>query len=61
MAESRVARLLIKRLEEELKKNMESLAEGAAVDFPAYKDMVGYMRGLRDASALCEEIDKGIE
>jgi len=39
--------------------HLESLGNGAIQDYASYRDTVGYLRGLKDAMALCEEIDKG--
>jgi hypothetical protein len=36
---------------------VESLVEGGASDYPKYKEIVGYVRGLKDALKYCEEIE----
>lgn len=61
VVESRLYRLLEKRIGEMRNKQLESLGSGQAIDFNAYKDIVGYIRALDDVIAAAAEIDKGIE
>jgi hypothetical protein len=44
--EQQVLELLLKKLEEQHKELIESLGEGAAKDYAAYKELCGVSRGL---------------
>jgi hypothetical protein len=44
------------RLAEQHQKAMEEVAEGIRPE--NYREQVGYMRGIRDAIRLCEEIER---
>ena len=44
--EQQVLELLLKKLEEQRKELIESLGEGAAKDYAAYKELCGVSRGL---------------
>lgn len=58
---SRFQELLHRACEEEISKYQQSLGEGAADDYPAYREMVGLIKGLRGALALSEQIGKDME
>ena len=45
------------RINEAVENRSISIAEGAATDYPHYKENVGYIRGLRDALKFCDEIE----
>ncbi len=53
-------RLFVKlqaKVEERINSVSGTLLEGSAQDYPSYKDWVGYIRGLRDAVRLLDEIE----
>ena len=47
---------LRERVTEEAKKKETETGNGAAVSFSDYRERVGYLRGLRDALKLANEI-----
>ena len=49
MSEIQVLEHLNSKLEERIKSNVEALAGGGAVDFPAYRELCGVIRGLQTA------------
>jgi hypothetical protein len=53
--------LLISKIEEERKAIIESLGDGAAKDFGAYKEAVGMVRGLLTAQSLIADLAKRME
>lgn len=61
MAVSRFHRLLEDRVREVVERESASLSSGQAPDYPSYKEMVGYIRGLSDALRLCEDIEKDLD
>lgn len=58
MAESRFHTLLKQKVTEHMKSRIESLIAGSPGDYPAYREHVGYLRGLNDALELADEINK---
>jgi hypothetical protein len=54
---SRFHLLLDGKIQEAVERMVESLVEGGASDYPKYKEIVGYVRGLKDALKYCEEIE----
>jgi hypothetical protein len=38
-----------------------SLSSGVANDYPHYRDIVGYIRGLSDALKLCDEVEEDFD
>ena len=61
MPQSHFQRLLVKRITDEVNRHLDGLAQGNAVDYAAYRDMVGYLRGLQDALALCADVEANME
>ena len=47
------------RVEEEIAKESERICGGYA-DFNVYREQVGYLRGLKAALTLMEDIEKGL-
>lgn len=58
MAKSRLYSLLGVAIRDTLAKQHEYLSSGQLPDYPSYKDMTGYIRGLSDALKLCDEIEE---
>ena len=54
---SHVTRLLEARILEEIARQENSLGLGAAVSYENYQGICGYIRGLRAALTLCDEIE----
>lgn len=61
MAVSRFHNLLRAKVEEKLVDIADSVCSGQLPDYPAYRDMVGYIRGLNDALRLCEDIERDLD
>lgn len=59
-AHSRHGRLLEERIEEYILTLSSQLGSGAAVDYPAYRQAVGQLQGLRDALKISEDLDREI-
>lgn len=57
MAKTRFHSLLEERIIKAVDSMAMSLASGEASDYPAYRESVGYIRGLREALNLCDEIE----
>lgn len=57
MARSRFHSLLLSKVEQRIADYRMSLADGAAVDYPAYKYSVGYIQGMLDCMKLADEIE----
>lgn len=57
MARTRLFAKLQAKIEERINSVGSSLLMGTAQDYPSYKDWVGYVRGLRDAIKLLDEIE----
>lgn len=57
MARTRLFSKLEVKIEERINSVSSTLLEGAAQDYPSYKDWTGYVRGLRDALKLLDEIE----
>ncbi len=58
MASSRLYNLLLAAVKEEVSKYSESICSGQAEDYPTYREVVGYIRGLNNAVRLLEDIEK---
>lgn len=50
-------RALREKVEEAYSERQKSLSDGAALDYAAYKEQVGYLRGLADVLTLADEIE----
>jgi len=61
MAESRFHTLLKKKIENAMQTRVATLVTGVPEDYAAYKFEVGYLTGLNDVLALCEETDREFE
>lgn len=57
MAKSRFHSLLETRIHETIASKGDSLVAGAAIDYATYRDMAGYIRGLRDALVIADELE----
>lgn len=57
MAKTRFQRKLEDRIKEAVEKRKLFLASGGAEDYPGYRESVGYLLGMQEALALCEEIE----
>jgi hypothetical protein len=53
--------LLMSQIEERRKAIIESLGDGAAKDFSAYKEAAGMVRGLLTAQSLIADLAKQLE
>ena len=49
--------LLDYKIQEEIKVQEETISSGQCQSFDAYRDQVGYIRGLKDALKLAEEVE----
>lgn len=58
MAASRFHTHLRVKIEAVIAEHMGSLCSGQVPDYAAYRDNVGYIRGLNDALRLCEDIER---
>ena len=45
-----------RKLKEEMERHAEDLAMGSADDYPAYREKVGYIKGMLFASDIFQEI-----
>lgn len=54
---SRWHNLLRSKLDDEIEKSVGALGEGVAADYPAYREQVGRIRGLRDALKIAGNTD----
>lgn len=57
MSRTRLFSKLQVKIEERINSVSDTLLQGAATDYPSYKDWTGYVRGLRDAVKLLDEIE----
>lgn len=57
MPQSRFHTMLAAKIRAALENRKESIALGEAVDYPTYRENVGYVLGLKDALNLCDEIE----
>ena len=57
MSKTRFHAQLEAKINEAVENRSISIADGAATDYPHYKENVGYIRGLRDALKFCDEIE----
>lgn len=53
--------LLAEKVEVEVEKTAQELASGAPVDYAKYRELVGYIRGMRACLALCDEIEQSFD
>ena len=58
MAETNFHRLLRKKIEDAVRNRSDSLSDGAAIDYPHYRENVGYIHGMLDTLKLCDEIEQ---
>jgi len=58
---TRLFSLLELRITKAILEYEESMGRGTCADYPQYKENCGYIRGLREAMNLMEEIEKGEE
>ncbi len=58
MIKTRFHTLLEAKVTEQMDTRMMHLSNGGASDYPAYREAVGYVQGLRDALRLCDEVEK---
>ena len=61
MASGHYQKLLLKKLNEVCTNRLELMETGTCVDYAAYREQVGYLRGLKDAIILLEETEKDME
>ena len=61
MAYSRFHNLLKERIQEVIADLSHSIISGQAVDYPSYRENVGYIRGLNDALRLCDDIEGDLD
>ncbi len=57
-AESRFQRMLREALEKDIEEKGAEVALGTCSDFPMYKERCGYIRGLKDALGIVEEMTR---
>lgn len=50
--------LLEQRVVEAIAEATRSISGGQCVDYPSYREMTGYIRGLQGALTLCDEINE---
>ena len=53
--------VLLDQLEEDKTRFTSHLASGGATDFPAYREIVGVLRGLTAAQQLISDLAKNME
>ena len=58
VAKTKITARLEFRLAETRATILESIADGACTDYPAYRFQCGYLRGIDDALAIMNEIEK---
>ena len=58
MAQTRFHSILEERIKEAVESRRNSIASGHCIDYPAYRENVGYLLGLQDALKICDEIEK---
>lgn len=57
MARSRFGDLLKAKIEEATANKVQAMVAGVPDDYPAYREMVGYLKGMSDAVKLVDETD----
>lgn len=58
MASSNLARLFLVKLAEVLDTRTDELSLGQCKDYSSYREEVGYLRGLRDAIKIIDELER---
>ena len=58
MSETGFSARLKAKIAETMESRSTSIATGACGDYAAYREQVGYIRGLLDVVELCREIEK---
>ena len=61
MPVTRFHALLADKIAGAIEKANAELATGAAKDYPQYRDLVGYIRGMQDCLKLCDEIEQSYD
>lgn len=61
MSQSRLARALDSRLQEEISRETTQLAAGSATDHADYKRRVGTIAGFRSALVILDEVEREID
>lgn len=61
MSQSRLARALDARLQEEVSRETAQLAAGSAIDHADYKRRVGVIAGYRRALVILDEAERDID
>lgn len=58
MATSHFRRMLTAKVMEVLEARVEQVTKGVPVDYAGYREEVGYIKGLRDALVLAEDLER---
>jgi hypothetical protein len=58
MVATNFGRVLRVRIAEEIDKRAESLIHGAALDYPMYRQSVGYVEGMDTVLAIMDDMEK---
>lgn len=61
MAKSRFHSQLEQKVMEAIETRVQSMADGAVADYPQYQFNVGYLRGLKDALKIADDIEGEFE
>jgi len=61
MVQTRFHALLRAKVEETIEARAACIAAGQCADYAAYRENVGFIKGLMDALALADEIEKEYE
>ena len=61
MNEQTVLGHLVKQLREQERSLLDSLGDGVAKDYAAYREMCGHIRGLAEAHLLISDLAKKLE
>lgn len=61
MAKTRFHDLLERKIKEAVQTRSDSIARGQAADYPAYRENVGWLQGMRDALALADDLEKELD
>lgn len=56
-AYSRHGRLFEERIDEHMAQLLAQIGTGSAIDYAAYRQLVGQIQGLKDALKISEELD----
>ena len=52
--------LLEKKVEEAIQSRSAGVVAGQCVDYPSYRENVGYINGLMDSLKLCDEVEQDL-